>query len=65
MRLMKALKREKARLKIVRNSEGVLLKDSRYHEIPEYWVKKNPSGSYSDAEIYIQVKQDRWVTFSF
>jgi hypothetical protein len=54
-----------ALIKLTKKPKGILLKDSRFKNIPELMVNKYPSGSYKEGEIFIQVHPDRWITFVY
>lgn len=50
---------------LTRNPKGILLNNSKSIHIPKLIVNKYPSGSYREGEIYIQIKEDRWIWFVF
>lgn len=58
-------KNRHAYLRLTKTSKGILLKDARYKTIPELMINKYTSGSYREGEVYIQVKENRWITFVF
>lgn len=65
IKLMRSMKSGHAYLTLTKNTKGVLLKNPKSENIPFYTVEKYPSGSYKEGRIYIQIKENRWVTFAF
>jgi hypothetical protein len=58
-------KNKHAYLNLTRKPKGILLKDNRFENIPELMINKYPSGSYREGEVFVHVKDDRWVYFVF
>lgn len=62
--LMKMMKRKSAYLSFTKEAKGVLMKDNRVSNIPELWVYRASSPNYSDYQVFIQVNENRYVTFT-
>lgn len=62
---MSSTKNKHALLELSKEPKGMKFKDARYKTIPELWIDKYPSGQYREGDVYFQIKDDRWLKFTF
>lgn len=53
------------KIRVAREPKGILLKDNRYSGITEMWIDQKQTEEGATGQIYIQVKENRWVTFHY
>lgn len=65
MKLMKSVGAQYSLLKIEKKPSGVLLKNAKFHAIPEFWANQRSVAEGMVGRLFIQVKPERWVSFGY
>jgi hypothetical protein len=53
------------KIRVAKEPKGIRLKDNRWRSIPEIWIEQKQTAQGPAGSIYIQVKDNRWITFHF
>lgn len=65
---VKRLATEKGRLPKIRVSRcpaGIKLKDNRWSAIPEIWIDQKQTEDGAKGDMYVQVKENRWLKIHY
>jgi hypothetical protein len=65
---MRSTKNKDAYIFLTRKPKGMILRDTRFKNIPELWVDQKQTGAYGNGAngcLYIQIMNNRWIGMGY